>query len=180
MCFVFIWEETATCATYSINWWVFITELESVYCAVRFGALNKVGLRFVLIHFGFHFYSCQSVWRNCIENWQKWACYNQLCSPTNARNQITSYICPPLVAGLLARSQYLESPATGHLGTGFSWFPCVYKRMLRWFPRHQVATACFSCSPPDLNFLDPHFITMYMHNNHCNRVTAHLQFNILL
>jgi len=24
-------------------------------------------------------------------------------------------------------------PATGHLDTGFSWFPCVYKRMLRWF-----------------------------------------------
>jgi len=28
-------------------------------------------------------------------------------------------------AGLLARSQYSESPATGHLDTGFSWFPCV-------------------------------------------------------
>ena len=30
-----------------------------------------------------------------------------------------------LVDGLLARSQYSESPATGHLGTGFSWFPSV-------------------------------------------------------
>jgi len=30
-----------------------------------------------------------------------------------------------LVAGLLARSQYPEGPATGHLGTGLSWFPCV-------------------------------------------------------
>ena len=50
--------------------------------------------------------------------------------------------------------------------------------MLRWFPRLQVATACFSCSPPDLNFLDPYFIFMYMHYNHCHQVTAHLQLNI--
>ena len=48
-----------------------------------------------------------------------------------------------LFAGLLARSQYPGGPATGHLGTGFSWFPCVYKRMLRWLPTLQVATACF-------------------------------------
>jgi len=58
-----------------------------------------------------------------------------------------------LDAGLLARSQYPEGPATGHLDTGFSWFRCVYKRMLRWFPSFQVATTCLSCSPPDLNFL---------------------------
>ena len=44
------------------------------------------------------------------------------------------YVC---VAGftvdaeLLARSQYSEDPATGHLNTGFSWFPCIYKQMLR-------------------------------------------------
>jgi len=30
-----------------------------------------------------------------------------------------------LGAGMLARSQYSESPATGHLDTGFSWFPCA-------------------------------------------------------
>jgi len=32
-------------------------------------------------------------------------------------------------------------------------FPCIYKRMLRWFPSFQVATTYFSCSPADLNFL---------------------------
>jgi len=41
MCFVFIWEKTATCATYSINWLVFITEMKSVYSAVRTGSLNN-------------------------------------------------------------------------------------------------------------------------------------------
>jgi hypothetical protein len=56
-------------------------------------------------------------------------------------------------AGLLARSQYPEGPATGHLDTGFSQFLCVYNRMLRRFPSFQVATTCLSCNPPDLNSL---------------------------
>ena len=30
-----------------------------------------------------------------------------------------------LDAGLLARSQYSEGPATGHLDTGVSWLPCA-------------------------------------------------------
>ena len=62
------------------------------------------------------------------------------------------------ICRLLARSQYSEGPATGHLDTGFSWFPCVYKQMLRWFPTFQVATTCFSCIPPDLNLLVTNFI----------------------
>ena len=41
MCFVFTWEQTVTCATYSINGLVFITEMKSVYCVVRPGPLNK-------------------------------------------------------------------------------------------------------------------------------------------
>ena len=75
---------------------------------------------------------------------------------------VCTHVLHTLVAGFLAWSQYSEGPATGHLGTGFSWFPCIYKRMLRCFPILQVATACFSCSPPDLNFLDPYFVFMYM------------------
>ena len=51
------------------------------------------------------------------------------------------------------RGQGPEGPETGHLDTGFSWFPCVQEQMLRWFPRCQVATTCFSCSPPDLNLV---------------------------
>ena len=76
------------------------------------------------------------------------------------------YVCIAVLtldAGLLARSQYLEGPATSTLDTGFSWFPCVYKRMLRRFPSFQVATTCLSCSPPDLNFLVTFFfIFVYM------------------
>ena len=85
-----------------------------------------------------------------------------------------------LDVGLLASSQYSGGPATGHLDTGFSRFPCAYKQTLRRFPTFQDATTCFSCSPPDLNLSDPNFIFMYMHNNHCHRTTAHLQLNILL
>jgi hypothetical protein len=60
-------------------------------------------------------------------------------------------------AGLLARSQYSEGPATGHLDTDFSWFPCIYTQMLRGVPRLQVATTCFSCSPTDLNLVVTNF-----------------------
>jgi hypothetical protein len=52
--------------------------------------------------------------------------------------------------------------------------------MLRWFPRFQVATTCFSCSPPDLyvNLLvNQLLIFVYMLNNHYHRVTAQLQLN---
>jgi len=44
MCFVWISEQTAIISLYSINWLVFITETECVYCAVRTGSLN-VALR---------------------------------------------------------------------------------------------------------------------------------------
>jgi hypothetical protein len=40
MCFVLIWEQTATCATYSINWLVFITDMKSVYSEVRSESLD--------------------------------------------------------------------------------------------------------------------------------------------
>jgi hypothetical protein len=75
------------------------------------------------------------------------------------------YLCIVVLtldAGLLARSQYPEDPATGHDDTGFSWFPCVYKRMPRWFPSFQVATTCLACSPPDFNFLVTFFIFVYI------------------
>ena len=56
--------------------------------------------------------------------------------------------CITLVTGLLSRGQGPEGPVTGHLDAGFSWFSCVHEQMMRWYPRSQVATTCFSCSPP--------------------------------
>jgi len=41
-CFVRIWEQTTIISLYSINWLVFITETESVYCAVPKEFLNKI------------------------------------------------------------------------------------------------------------------------------------------
>jgi len=61
------------------------------------------------------------------------------------------YVCIVVLtlnAGLLARSQYPEGPATGHLDTGFSWFPCVYKRMLRWFQVSKLLLHAFHVALP--------------------------------
>ena len=46
MCFVWIWEQTATISLYSINWLVFTTETECNYCAVRTGSLYTASLTF--------------------------------------------------------------------------------------------------------------------------------------
>jgi hypothetical protein len=45
MCFVWIKEQTATFAVYKINRSVFVTEMESVYCAVRTEFLYKTDTR---------------------------------------------------------------------------------------------------------------------------------------
>ena len=64
MCFVFIWEQTATCATYSINWLVFITEMKSVYSAVRTGSLNKAVCASYLK--GLRIYTCAQLLSLCL------------------------------------------------------------------------------------------------------------------
>ena len=52
-CFVWIWEQTAIISLYSINWLVFITEMKSVYSAVRTGSLNQT---YSFVFKGFIFY----------------------------------------------------------------------------------------------------------------------------
>jgi hypothetical protein len=44
MCFVWIWEQTAIISLYDINWLVFITETQCVYCAVRAECFTTVYL----------------------------------------------------------------------------------------------------------------------------------------
>jgi hypothetical protein len=99
-------------------------------------------------------------------------------------------VCNIYHAELLARSQYSKGPATGHLDTGFSLFLCVYKQMLRWLLCFQVATTCFSRSPPglklDLSVTSSIYIYIYIYicfvtcDNHCYRVTAQLQLIIII
>ena len=48
MCFVWIWQQTAIISLYNINWLVFISEAESVYCAVRTECLHIIQLNFSL------------------------------------------------------------------------------------------------------------------------------------
>ena len=45
MCFVWTSEQTAIISLYNINWLVFITETECVYCAVRTGYLYWIFLK---------------------------------------------------------------------------------------------------------------------------------------
>jgi hypothetical protein len=54
----------------------------------------------------------------------RWRCVSFSLLGHFARRGNPSLPCA-VVAGLLARSQNPEGPATGHLGTGFSGFPCV-------------------------------------------------------
>ena len=48
MCFVWISEQTAIISLRNINWLLFITEKESVYCAVRTGSLTIIHVNFSL------------------------------------------------------------------------------------------------------------------------------------
>ena len=48
MCFVWISEQTVIISLYRINWLVFITETECVYCAVRTEYLTKIWFQFLL------------------------------------------------------------------------------------------------------------------------------------
>jgi len=121
---------------------------ETYYCSLLLSLFYLHFLCFPYVHFCLLNLSCVYCHLICI------CCI--LCVFVVPYVYLLYYVCIAVLtldAGRLARSQYPESPAIGHLDPGFSWFPCVYKRMLRWFPSFQVATTYLSCSPPDLKFL---------------------------
>jgi hypothetical protein len=41
LCVLYLSQQTATSAPYSVHWSGFITEMKSAYCAVRLGSLNE-------------------------------------------------------------------------------------------------------------------------------------------
>ena len=127
-------------------WLIIISIYLFILYVLKF-SLRRRGFDFNIL---FHLLYCDSTWswlpQTAATRWNKQM--NAWCLPCCVHSDNEA-----LDAGLLARSQYPEGPATGHLDTGFSWFPYVYKRMMRWFPSFQVATTCLSCSLPNLNFL---------------------------
>ena len=56
-----------------------------------------------------------------------------------------------LDVGRPAKSRYPEGPVTGHLVSGFLGFPGSLSKCWDGSRQFQVATTCFSCSPPYLN-----------------------------
>ena len=62
----------------------------------------------------------------------QWCTY-VMCVLLSSYGYLLYYACIAvftLDAGLLARGQYSEGPATGHLDTCFTRFPCACKQML--------------------------------------------------
>jgi hypothetical protein len=71
MCFVWISEQTAIISLYNINWLVFVTETECVYCAVRTGYLC---INNPLQSSGHYMYRtvvtiCTAQWSLCVPQW---------------------------------------------------------------------------------------------------------------
>jgi hypothetical protein len=60
-----------------------------------------------------------------------------------------------------------KGPATGHHNTGFLGFPLSLSKC---WDGSQVATACFSCSPPNLNSWKLSFIAVKATKNHFSKL----------
>jgi len=73
---------------------------------------------------------CVLLWLSCVYCCSCLVCIVVvvLCVLLSSYVYLLYYVCIAVFisdAGLLVRSQFPEGPATGHLDTGFSWFPCA-------------------------------------------------------
>ena len=73
LCFVWIWEQTAIISLYSINWLVFITETECVYCAVR-STFHVLPTQYIYVfcvdlRTNSDYFTVQH-WLTCFRNWE--------------------------------------------------------------------------------------------------------------
>jgi hypothetical protein len=104
MCFVCIWEQTAIISLHSINWLVFITETECVYCAVGTESWNVIQVNLVVVCFlvlVHNVWQCQGQCTTCLYGLQQavttysHTCREALCNTTTF--QVT-------IAGVSAQS----------------------------------------------------------------------------
>ena len=128
MCFVFIWKQTATCTTYNINWLVFITEMKSVYSAVRTGSLNKTVCALRLVFQGL---MANVVTRKWVAKRNRTLCKNVIkVLPYSLMKEITS----------LQRSHHLSiSQYFIWSRNYFLWFPKVIWKQRFWLSQKQIS-----------------------------------------
>ena len=122
MCFVWIWEQTAIISLYSINRLVFITETESVYCAVRSRYICMCVCLYIYIYIYIH----RFIRNNCRG-------FNNLSYTIHLRQEYTYffYLIEPL--------QVFVTYLTGALYVHPLWF---YKHQHDNRVRSELSVAC--------------------------------------
>ena len=95
----------------------------------------------------------------------KFLCTNncKICSKIQAYSNVPFTLVPDCWLQVSIR-KVLRPAISAQVLLGFP--VSVYKRMLRWFPKLQVATACFSCSPPCFKYIRS---LIYLCVHVCNR-----------
>ena len=147
MCFVWIWEQTAIISLYSINWLVFITETECVYCAVRTGSLYTASLTFSNSTFCPHcvFMCFVWIWEQTaiislyIINWLDFSNRDELCLLRGTAAFLYIYVKPSVAPCMYAcrhngfiTSRYIELKING----GFLTAILSQKRTFSCWSRH--------------------------------------------
>jgi len=131
MCFVWIWEQTATISLYSIDWPEFITEAECVYCAVRPGYLNIIQVNPSI----FRSRWLLSYWNCGFESHRRHRCVSVVCCQV-----VVSASCRSLARGVLS-SAICECDCA-HPIMRRPWFTgtchAMNKELSTWGAKHYV------------------------------------------